>query len=237
MAALIVLPGLDGTATLHSSFCKAASSSFETVVVIPYPPQEALDYSALETLVREVLPPTLPFVLLGESFSGPIALSIAADPPSNLVAVVLSTSFGNSPLPALSRLAPLIRFAPVRAVPRSILSWWLLGRWATPDLQGSLDRALLAVSPAVLRLRAAAALQASVPDLVAVTVPVLYLRGTQDRLVSPYAGARILSSVQSIVIVDIEGPHLLLQAAPQACARVIGDFVESLHQRTDSPFE
>ena len=229
MTALIVLPGLDGTATLHSSFCNAVSSSFDTVVVIPYPPQEALDYSALEALVRDVLPPIMPFVLLGESFSGPIALSIAADPPSNLVAVVLSTSFGSSPLPALSRLAALIRFAPVRAVPRSILSWWLLGRWATPELKGSLDSALLAVSPAVLRFRAAAALQASVPNLVAVTVPVLYLRATQDRLVSRSAGAQILLSVTSCMLVDIEGPHLLLQAAPHACARVIGDFVESLH--------
>lgn len=228
MAVLIVLPGLDGTATLHSSFCGAVSSSFEAVTVIPYPPQQILDYSALVALVRKALPPTTPFVLLGESFSGPIALSIGADPPPNLIAVVLSTSFGNSPMPALSRLAGLIRFAPVRAFPGPMLSWWLLGRWATRELEDSLDSALLAVSPAVLRFRIAAALRASVPNLVAVTVPVLYLRATHDRLLSASVGVQVSSSVPACMLIDIEGPHLLLQTAPQACALAIGNFVESL---------
>lgn len=228
MTALVVLPGLDGTATLHSNFCNAVSSSFENVTVIPYPSQQTLDYSALVALVRKALPPTVPFVLLGESFSGPVALTIGADPPPNLIAVVLSTSFGNSPMPALSRLAALIRFAPVRTLPRSMLSWWLLGRWATPELEASLDGALLAVSPTVLKFRAASALKASVPNLAAVTVPVLYLRATEDRLLSPSVGTQVLSSVPSCTLIDIEGPHLLLQTAPQSCARAIGDFVESL---------
>jgi pimeloyl-ACP methyl ester carboxylesterase len=228
MTALIVLPGLDGTATLHSSFCNAVNSSFEAVTVIPYPPQQVLDYSALVALVRKELPLTTPFVLLGESFSGPVALSIGADPPPNLIAVVLSTSFGNSPMPVLSRLAAFIRFAPVRTLPRSMLSWWLLGRWATPELEASVSGALLAVSPAVLKFRAAAALKASVPNMMAIAVPVLYLRATQDRLLPPSVGAQVLSSVPSCTLIDIEGPHLLLQTAPQSCARAIGDFVENL---------
>jgi len=228
MTALVVLPGLDGTATLHSGFSDAANHLFESVAVIPYPLEQPLGYLELETLVRAALPPTAPFVLLGESFSGPVALSIGADPPSNLVAVVLSTSFGNSPLPALSPLAAFARFAPVRSVPLSLLSWWLLGPWATPELESSLRDALLAVSPAVLRFRAAAALRASLPTLAAVSVPVLYLRATQDRLLSPSAGERLVSSLPQCTLTDIAGPHLLLQAAPQACARAVGDFARHL---------
>ncbi len=228
MTALVVLPGLDGTATLHSGFFSAATHLFESFVTVPYPLQQPLGYSALETLVRAALPPTGPFVLLGESFSGPIALSIAANPPSNLVGVVLSTSFGNSPLPALSPLAAFARFAPVRSVPLSLMSWWLLGRWATPQLETSLQNALRAVSPAVLRFRAAAALRAHSPNLAAVSVPVLYLRATQDRLLSSSAGEQLVSSIPRCRLTDIAGPHLLLQAAPQACARAVGDFARHL---------
>ena len=148
MTALIVLPGLDGTATLHSGFSNAASHLFDPVTVIPYPSQQPLGYSELEVLVRAALPPVAPYLLLGESFSGPIALSIAANPPPNLVGVVLSTSFGNSPFWALSPFAVLSRFAPVRSVPHSLLSWLLLGRWATPQCS-ELKPKLLALSSMV----------------------------------------------------------------------------------------
>jgi pimeloyl-ACP methyl ester carboxylesterase len=224
MAALVVLPGLDGTATLHSGFSNAASRWFEPVAIIPYPSQQPLGYSEIEVLVRAALPTVAPFLLLGESFSGPIALSIAANPPPNLVGLVLSTSFGNSPFWMFSPLAAFTRFAPVRSVPHSLLSWLLLGRWATPELEASLQSALRSVSPAVLRSRAATALRAKLPSLAAVSVPVLYLRATQDRLLSPSAGEHLVSSIPQCTLTDIAGPHLLLQAAPQACASAIGDF-------------
>src|SRR5688572_3895642 len=102
MTALVVLPGLDGTATLHTKFVASVGPAFDSVTVIPYPPNEALGYVALEALVRAQLPTATPFVLLGESFSGPVALSIAADPPPNLVGLVLSTTFAKSPVPLLS---------------------------------------------------------------------------------------------------------------------------------------
>ena len=228
MTALVVLPGLDGTATLHSEFCAAASHSFGSVTVIPYPPQQSLDYRTLEALVRAALPATETFVLLGESFSGPIVLSIAADPPTNLIGVVLSTSFDRPPVPRLSPFAALARFAPVRLVPLSMLSWWLLGRWETPGLKASLQGALRAVSPSVLRFRAATALRTKTPALAAISVPGLYLRATEDRLLAASAGEHICSSVPQCTITDIAGPHLLLQAAPDACVRAIGDFVRHL---------
>src|SRR5688572_4533538 len=109
MTALFLLPGLDGTATLHSAFAAAVSHAFDSVTVVSYPTDQALGYSALESLARAALPPVAPFVLLGESFSGPIALSIAADPPPNLVGLVLSTTFARSPVPIFSALASFTR--------------------------------------------------------------------------------------------------------------------------------
>lgn len=228
MTALVVLPGLDGTATLHGEFVASVSPSFDSVTVVPYPPDKPLGYVALEALVRAQLPAN-PFVLLGESFSGPIALSIAANPPPNLVGLVLSTTFAKSPVPLLSPLAALTRVAPVRALPPAVLSWLLLGRWATPQLEASLQSALLAVSPTVLRFRAAAAMRANVSaGLRSISAPVLYLRSTQDRLLSASAGRHILSSLPQCTAVNIAGPHLLLQAAPVECARAVSAFARRL---------
>lgn len=233
MTMLLVLPGLDGTATLHSAFADAARSAFDSIVVIPYPADQVLDYVSLERLVRSQLPTTTQFVLLGESFSGPIALSIAASPPSNLIGVVLSTTFAESPMPLFAPLASLMRFAPVRALPLPLLSWWLLGRWATPPLEKALQSALIAVQPEVLRARVVTALKAKGSDACrAVSLPVLYLRGTDDRLLYRHAGRQIADVIAHCTIKDIAGPHLLLQAAPEACARAVGEFASHLEQRS-----
>lgn len=229
MTALVVLPGLDGTATMHSPFADAVGAAFDSVAVISYPPDQALDYAALETLVRADLPSGAPFVLLGESFSGPIALSIAANPPRNLIGLVLSTTFAESPAPLFSPFASFTRLAPVRALPLSLLSWWLLGRWTTPQLEAALRGALLTVTPAVLRFRAATALRAkALVNCRAISVPVLYLRATNDRLLSQRAARQIASAIPHCTTVDITGPHLLLQAAPQACARAVSEFASRL---------
>ena len=236
VTALVILPGLDGTAALHAQFVASLADAFGAVTVLRYPPDKALDYAALEVLVRAALPGDVPFVLLGESFSGPIALSIAADPPANLVGLVLSTTFARTPLPLFSPLAPLTRFAPVRALPLALLSWWLLGRWATPALNMSLERALLEVHPDVLRQRAALAMQADVSALLArIGVPVMYLRAKNDRLIMPVAAARILSVIQHAIVKEIAGPHLLLQACPTTAAQAVCEFVESLGGTEDKP--
>lgn len=230
MTALVVLPGLDGTATLHFDFSEAAREAFDSVAVISYPVNQNLDYVALERLVRAKLPIATPFVLLGESFSGPIALSIAASPPSNLLGIVLSTTFAESPVPLLVPFTSFVRFAPVRAMPLALLSWWLLGRWATPQLEADLKNALLAVTSEVLRFRVAVALRAKVLAVCrSVSLPVLYLRATDDRLLSGRAGRAICETITDCVVVDIEGPHLLLQAVPVACARAVSEFASRLH--------
>jgi len=229
MTALVVLPGLDGTGTLHREFVASVSSAFASVTVVPYPRDTTFGYAELEELVRSQLPQVTPFVLLGESFSGPIALSIAADPPSNLAGVVLSTTFAKSPVPLLSPLVALTRIAPVRAIPLPVLSWVLFGRWATPQLEASLQSALLAVRPAVLRFRAAAAIRANVSArLQTIRVPILYLRATHDRLLSAAASRHILSALPQCTTTEITGPHLLLQAAPVDCARAVAAFAGQL---------
>jgi len=224
MTKLIILPGLDGTGTLHAEFLSALSGTFERSQVLAYPSNETLGYAELETLVRAELPGSEPFVLLGESFSGPIALAIAAKPPANLVGLVLSTTFAQRAVAVPAFLVPLLRLAPVRAVPSVLLTWGLLGRWATPQLTASLQRSLRAVSPSVLRFRAEATLRVQEPVLADIRVPVLYLRARDDRLIAAKAADYLRASIAQCRIVDVAGPHLLLQAAPLECAHAVAEF-------------
>ena len=89
---VVVLPGLDGTTVLLAPFLAALQGRGVPASAVGYPGDRPLDYDALEPLVRAQLPRT-PFVLLGESFSGPLAIRIAADPPPGLRGLVLSTTF------------------------------------------------------------------------------------------------------------------------------------------------
>ena len=229
-AALVVLPGLDGLALLSAAFADTMRAVFESVVSISYPPDRALGYGELEALVRNALPKDMPYVVLGQSFSGPIAMAIAADKSPGLAGLVLSTTFSQSPMPWLSPFASLTRLAPVRPIPHALLSWLLLGRWATPQLDKALKESLLATKPSVLRFRGAAALRVNAsPYLDAISVPMLYLRASNDRLFSRAVSARVLEEVPHAEVVDIPGPHLLLQASPLACAEAIAKFASGLN--------
>ncbi len=87
MAKLILLPGLDGTGELFAPFIEALGG-FETQVV-SYPPDRAMSYAEHEAFARAKLPSDEDYVLLAESFSGPVGISIAAPAPKRLKALIL----------------------------------------------------------------------------------------------------------------------------------------------------
>src|SRR6516162_3575503 len=95
---LVLLPGLDGTGLLFRGFLKTLDPAILTAVV-SYPPDRDMDHAGLEAVVRASLPTQEPFVLLAESFSGPIAIAIAASRPAGLRGLILSCSFARNPCP------------------------------------------------------------------------------------------------------------------------------------------
>lgn len=229
MTALVILPGLDGTATLHAPFIAELGDAWSLATVLPYPEDQQLDYAALEARVRVALPNEEPFVLLGESFSGPIAVAIAANPPANLIGLVLSTTFARTPLPLLSPFARLGQRLPMHMLPMTLLRWVLFGPWARPALLADMEAALLRVRPEVLRHRAALTLRVDVSaQLARIAVPVLYLRATQDRLVAAAAGRQIMAEAPKAELVEIAGPHMLLQACPRQAAEAVLSFAARL---------
>ena len=65
--------------------------------VVAYPVDSVIDYAGLTDHVRTLLPRESPFVLVAESFSGPIALRLASAPPHGLKGIVLVCTFAASP--------------------------------------------------------------------------------------------------------------------------------------------
>ena len=224
---LVLLPGMDGTGELFAPLVDALGSSLRTRIV-RYP-DRVLDYPAHESLVRAHLPAAEPFVLLGESFSGPIAVSIAASAPPNLEAIILCCSFVRSPRLLLRWFRPLLGLLPPQRIPSVLADYFLMGRFGSATLGALHARTLCQVSPATLtgRLRAIAAVDVR-SALARVRVPVLYLRAIEDRIVPRAAAGFVVRGTAEASVVDIEGPHFLLQARPEASARAILQFVRTL---------
>src|SRR5919109_330149 len=102
MVTLVLLHGMDGTGNLFEPFVAAIGSGFN-VNVVRYPTEEPLTYADLEAFARAALSTEGPCVILGESFSGPIAISIAASCPPRLTGVILCCSFARNLRPLFAR--------------------------------------------------------------------------------------------------------------------------------------
>lgn len=232
---LVLLPGMDGTGQLFQRFDAALHARTDLASHTIAYPAAPLDYAALETFVRERLPQDRPFVVLAESFSGPLGTALRADPPPGMRALVLCCSFVRNPRPMLAPLRHLLGLVPFGAMPGFALRQALLAPCATPELQAELAAALAQVPPAVLRQRLRAVIDADATRAFARgSLPVLYLRGRHDRLVPPANALQILRLAPGAQLADIAAPHMLLQAAPAAAADAIATFISGLSAAQDS---
>jgi pimeloyl-ACP methyl ester carboxylesterase len=228
MVALVVRPGMDGTAAPRADFAAALRPELETHVV-SYPPDPALGYVELEALARSSLPTDRRYVLLGESFSGPIAISIAASSPLHLVGLILCVTFARNPLPLLGSMPWLLPLIPFGLAPMRVINAVLMGRFATAPSIEAVRTTFDEVPTQTFKARLAAVARADLrPALANVRVPVLYLRASEDRLVPRRCADDIARAATQTHIVEIEAPHTLLQVKPAAAAAAVKAFIETL---------
>jgi pimeloyl-ACP methyl ester carboxylesterase len=222
-----LLPGLDGTGKLFSEFVKYLGSSVDSLIVA-YPKDQPMGYDELEALVWAALPRNQPFVLLGESFSGPIAIRIAARSPAGLAAVILCGTFAKNPFPWLWWARPLAAYLPLKSLPRWVRAPLMWGSASPQRAPAQTERAMAGVSPAVIRHRIATLLAVDESAaLGAIRLPTLVLRARRDRVISRAATQWILKTLPRALLVEIDGPHLLLQTRPAECAAVVLAFIRA----------
>ncbi|MCI0690679.1 alpha/beta hydrolase [candidate division KSB1 bacterium] len=223
-----MLPGLDGTGALFSPFIAVLSKQL-TPIVVSYPKDWPLDYDDLEHYLVERINAKEPFVILAESFSGPLALRLAAKSPPNLVAVILCATFVENPLPKMSTLfSPALAEKMFKlALPKFLIRHLLMGKNASNDMIDTFCENLKTVNPKVLATRIQSVFAVNDRQSLAnCPQPIFYLYATKDRIVSRRSLEQIRKIRPDVEIALIDAPHLLLQCMPKQAAEAIQSFLK-----------
>jgi pimeloyl-ACP methyl ester carboxylesterase len=226
------MPGMDGTGLLFAPLQELIGGESEwrilTYRILTYARDRALSYEQLAACVAEQLAGGWHVVLLAESFSGPLGLRYAIAHPQRVRAVVLISSFVQSPMPRwiTNLAATLVRRAPIG---RMAIRMLLVGWCAPPTLVKAVLGAIWQVDRRVLAVRLKAIGRLDCGDLlVECRAPVLLLCGSRDVLVGRRAVRRMLALRSELTVRIIDGPHLLLQSSPAEAWREIRAFLAGL---------
>ena len=222
---LVLLPGLDGTEIFFQPLLKALPDSVRPLVV-SYPASGSNRYADLLTIVREAVAGLDQFHVLGWSFSGPLALMLAAEEPQRVRSVILSASFVRPPRPNVAKLwfalvGPAIWLW--RAARR--LPLWLL-RPRSDAFRQAKSETWRRISARVLAKRVREIMRVDAREVLrACPQPVLYIAASRDGIVPRRCIDEILGVRRSVKVVTIEGEHFAMYANPQPAARAITAFI------------
>jgi pimeloyl-ACP methyl ester carboxylesterase len=230
---IVLLPGLDGTGHLFKDFSDAIPDAYHKTVV-SYPVDPSLDYDALENLVIKQLPND-PFILVAESFSGPIALKIAAHPPPTLSAVILVSTFHRSPLGIFSSLAKLLAAIPFWFLPypTGMLRYFLFAKNKSDSEIKEFFKIIRSLPCTLIQRRIQMVMDVDVSnDLKENHVPLLYLKGDHDPLISNSLMRELVKLQPRLSIEPISSGHFVLQANPREAWDKISKFLLAISSRT-----
>ena len=232
---LVVLPGLDGTEVFFRPFL-GLLPDWICPLVVCYPPTGTDDYDDLLRLVREKVAGLSPYFVLGSSFSGPLAVMLAAAEPERVRGVILSATFLRTPRPSLSR----VRFAvtgPVfwafRAARR--IPVWTLRNGDDPFRVAKAEtwrrvsaRCLAARSRAALGVDVRAQWQGCEP-------PALCLTFEDDKVVPRRCAEEILRGNPSTHMVSVPGDHLAMCKDPVRWTQEVVGFMTDVRKAVRKP--
>jgi pimeloyl-ACP methyl ester carboxylesterase len=218
---LVLIPGMDGTGRLFAPFLAAMGNTMP-IRLLPYAARGTAGYERLADELAPLLPSS-PFILLGESFAGPLAILLAAKRPPGLSGLILAATFARSPRPWARRLSPVLPLVSMtRAWAHASLPF-LVGNRAPVELKRTYIDTVSGMDHAAMRTRLAATLDVDVSDTLArLSVSVLCIRASRDILVPVDATRHITALRPDATVAVVDGPHGILQANPvEAAAHVL----------------
>lgn len=228
----VFLPGMDGTGYLFEPILKLWKDKPDPRV-ISYPSDRVMSYDELLPYVMERLPTDQPYVIVAESFGGPLAARIAATHPPFLKGLVLSATFVHDPSPIFGPwsfflIGSTMFHNPItRWVAKQILKAQGVSAGESQLLFGAIDR----VPGRILaeRLKEALRVQAY-EDLRNCKVPVLCLYAERDLLLAKRSSDLIKKAYPAAQLVGLDTPHFLLQSKPAEALAAIHSFSKNLPQ-------
>ena len=230
---IVLLPGLDGTGSLFSSLLRFLPTEDVTVIALPKFGDQT--YEALTEYCQALIPKE-PYVLVAESFSGPIGIKLASMDAGLLKRLVLVATFASPPKPFISKICSYLPVKWLMRLPLSgLASRMLFLGFSTPkEVLEEFMNSVASVPPEVIaqRLRVVSSFYCGVSSL---NMPVVYIQPKNDVLVPKKCFTVIEKLADNIDLKRVHGPHFILQAKPEACAKIIiSDFPHLSAQKNKS---
>lgn len=225
---LVLLPGLNGTAGLFDPLLAIATDKYE-LMVISYPTREVKSYTELtDYVLKKISAIEGRFVVVGESFSGPIAVFLAANNIHGLSGIILVATFIRPPYFSFFNYLPwTLMFALAKPL------YWVSIKLSSSN-KASLVKAasieLQKIKPRVLAGRVKAALTVDAGcALEKVRIPVAYFRADYDVVVPAWNVKKVLAVKPDINVVRFNSQHFLLQSVPQDAWNAIDKFIQEIN--------
>ena len=221
---LVLLPGLNGTNGLFTSFIACAPNDVD-VLSIEYPTDKALSYEQLSVFVMDKIKTIRgSYIILGESFSGPLSLFIAEKKPLGLIGLVLVATFITAPNLRIARFLPWNLGFTLTKPLYDVRSFFSQSEHSS--LIALISVELQKVFPSVLAYRVQQIFAVNASNaLKNCQVPVIYFRGTKDLVVPERSLLTIQTIKPEIEVIKFNTQHFLLQSAPQSAWLAIEKFV------------
>ena len=226
----ILLPGLDGTGRLFEQLLDVIPRTVQ-VMPISFPTDQVLGYRELHDYVRQKLPDANPYILIAESFSGPLAVQLASTGLYNLKALVLCATYLCRPITqiksAMARVAN--RFVFEFQPPEWPIKHYLLGPDAPKELVQQFNSVISLVKPKVLSERVRIALEVNVrEEFSRVSIPVLWISATLDNLIDWRRSERQVADKSNVCVKRVASPHLVLQRRSAEVVQCMNEFIKNL---------
>jgi pimeloyl-ACP methyl ester carboxylesterase len=221
---IVLLPGLDGTGDLFDRVVPFLADDF-AVKVVRYPNDPSLGYAGYVELVRNEIGSRDVF-LLGESFSGPVAVLVATQLKAQIRGLVLAATFVKNPWPGwLIRRAATVE---PTATPATLRDAILMGPYGDDKLKRKVDEIVRTLPRPVraARLRAVAGVDVR-PAFAKLACPILILHGRGDWLVPKRGMQHAVSTKGGARMVVFPAAHMLLQTRPKEGAAEIVNFANT----------
>lgn len=230
---LILLPGLDGTGLLFANLINQLEEDFE-VTSISYPSKSQCSLDDLAEIVKNQMPDPRNSVLLAESFSGLVALTLLEKLPVSPKGIIFGMCFVEPPFQALLRVTskfPITQI-PWGCIPDAIYRRFCLGNLANKEQLENLKNVLSQVDPAAIFQRLRLIETFRIPkNSKNLEIPCLYIQATKDRLITNKSSIWFSQNFENFFLIEIPGPHFLFQSHVEQCAKSILNFNQCLEAR------
>ncbi len=225
---IIALPGLDGGDLLFENL-RAALSGRAAMEVFPLPATGPQSYETLAAALMPRLPEAGNYVILAHSFGGPLAVLLAERARHKPKGMILGATFARNPWPLMGGIveAALPSFLQPKSLP--VIEATLL-KSGDHETAYRIFQHLSEIGVNVLGERVKTVLSCDIrKSLQSLSIPVLYVQGRNDKLISGSQGALMQATARSLKIVKVDTPHLVFQYdAAMTVETVVLPFLRSL---------